>query len=136
MLGVKDVALDWFKSYLNGRSQKVKIGKVFSVAEFLLCCVPQGSVLGPLLFLIFILPLAILIRDRGMCVHGYADDTQTYIKISPKGSIATTVKLVEDCLMDVYKWFTQNMFKLNSDKTEVVVLGSKHTLSKISVHVL
>ena len=60
ILGIKDTALEWFASYLSGRSQKVKIGKEFSLAEFLTYCVPQGSVLGPLLFLVYILPLAVI----------------------------------------------------------------------------
>ena len=135
ILGIKDTALEWFASYLSGHSQKVKIGKEFSLAEFLTYRVPQGSVLGPLLFLVYILPLAVIFRKHGLCVHGFADDTQSYVRVSPKSpsSINETVARVELCLRDVYKWMSQNMLKLNSDKTEIIILGTNATRAKIDV---
>ena len=76
VLGVKGSALQWFKSYLLGRKQRIKITDDFSENLEILWSVPQGSVLGALLFLIYIIPLAQLIRSHGLNNHGYADDTQ------------------------------------------------------------
>ena len=81
LLGVDAVALEWFKSYLIGREQKVRIRKSWPLAKFLMYSVPQGSVLRPLLFLIYILPLHQLIISQGLNVHGYADDGQQYLNI-------------------------------------------------------
>ena len=76
VLGVKGSALQWFKSYLLGRKQRIKINDDFSENQEILWSVPQGSVLGALLFLIYIIPLAQIIRTYGLNNHGYADDTQ------------------------------------------------------------
>ena len=76
VLGVKGSALQWFKSYLLGRKQRIKINDDFSENQEILWSVPQGSVLGALLFLIYIIPLAQLIRTYSLNNHGYADDTQ------------------------------------------------------------
>ena len=82
LLGIEGMAHAWFASYLTGRMQRVRIGEAWSLAKFLLFCVPQGSVLGTLLFLIYILPLHRLILSHRLSVHGYADDTQVYLSIS------------------------------------------------------
>ena len=75
VLGVEGVALDWFTSYLTGRLQQVTIGDSWSLAKYLLYCVPQGSMPGPIVFLIYILPLYRLIQSDGLGAHGYADDS-------------------------------------------------------------
>ncbi len=78
-IGVKGTALQWFQSYLSDRKQAVKIGEAVSDSKPLTCGVPQGSVLGPILFTIYTLPLDDILRCHGMGYHMYADDTQLYL---------------------------------------------------------
>ena len=74
--GIRGVAINWFKSYLSGRSQSVLINGTQSKPRSLVCGVPQGSVLGPILFTIYMLPLGDIIKRHGMQFHMYADDCQ------------------------------------------------------------
>ena len=73
-LGIYGTALNWFKSYLSGRSQSVLINGTQSKPTSLVCGVPQGSVLGPIVFTIYMLPLGDIIKRHGMQFHMYADD--------------------------------------------------------------
>ena len=92
------MALAWFKSYLCGRHQKIKIDKSFSDSSSLEHGVPQGSVLGPLLSSLYTAPLSTILSSYGLSHHLYADDTQ----ISLTGDTATeSLKMLKSCITGV-----------------------------------
>ena len=135
-LGIDGIVLTWFKSYLSGRTQYVKILEASSIIMQLLCGVPQGSVLGPLLFLIYLLPLHHLIMSQGLEMHGYADDTQLYISFTrPKEAVYVQEQClkIEECLTKIHTWMSINRLKLNSNKTEVMLFGTRHSLRAVNV---
>ena len=123
--GVSGVVLDWFKSYLSDRVQCIKIGSILSEAKKLLYGVPQGSVLGPILFSLYTTPLSKVIRNHpGISFQFYADDTQLYVHLTHK-NVASALDKLSHCLEDVKRWLCTNKLKLNPDKTEFIVFGSK-----------
>ena len=123
-VGFTGTALSWMRSYLQGRTQAVHIEGSVSEQVPLGIGVPQGSVLGPLLFLIYVFPLKELISRHSISRHGFADDTQLYNLLPRTNALArdAVIRKMEKCVSDVRGWMCKNKLKLNDDKTECLVI--------------
>ena len=126
--GIKEKALKWFESYLSDRRQAVVVNANTSSWHSLPFGVPQGSVLGPILFTMYISPLGDLVRQHNVSYHMYADDTQLYLSFRSNDHESTEVakSSIEQCVLAIKKWMASNFLKLNDDKTELLVVYPKH----------
>ena len=105
--GVTGRALDWFSSYLTSRSERVAVNGTCSREHIITCGVPQGSVLGPILFLAYVSPLGDVIRKNGM---------------------EETINCV---ISDTRSWMAANFMMMNVDKTELAISGTRQQLNKL-----
>jgi retron-type reverse transcriptase len=126
MYGFDNATVAWFRSYLTGRTQVTRCGSVTSAESNVDAGVPQGSILGPLLFLI-------LVNDLPKCIKNtltrqFADDTQLLHSFDPKddASIEAARKQLNENLESVRKWCKANSLKLNAAKC--VVLAIAHSV--------
>ena len=122
--GVTGKVLKWIESYLNDRTAKVKIGPNQSAATTMKIGVPQGSILGPLLFILYTRDLEKIARMYNLQIHMYADDTQLSISFVPQ-DLHTAMGQVQKCVAHIRLWMAQNLLKLNPNKTEVMILRNK-----------
>ena len=137
--GISGTALEWFRSYLNRRSQRVMVQGSLSQSLNLDFGVPQGSCLGPLLFTIYASKLFDVIKVHLPTVHYYADDTQLYESFSPNKSTGQfeAVTDIQHCVDDISNWMTNDKLLLNDDKTEFLMIGTKQQLAKVNIdHIL
>jgi hypothetical protein len=132
--GINGKVLKWFKSYLTDRSQTVNINDEASLPTKLKYGVPQGSVLGPLLFTAYMAPLKEVIAKYGLKYHCYADDTQLYISFSPltDNDEEKAIDTLEQAIKAIKVFMVKNKLKLNDDKTEVIFLGTKYRLDQLN----
>ena len=126
-IGIDGDALDYLKSYLENRSYCVQIGGSYSATKPLTRGVPQGSVLGPILFCIYTIGLSHLLQRHGIEFKLFADDTQFYLSFS---GVQDTEKKLFEIMQDVKKWMDSKQLKLNEDKTECLVVGKKNDVRK------
>ena len=134
-LGVCGSALSWFKSYLEGRSQRICIKETLSRSFDLKWGVPQGSCLGPLLFTIYSSDLFSLLESHLPTAHAYADDTQLYLSFSPSDGTGEldAVTAIENCIRDIRQWMCVRKLMLTDDKTEFLLVGTRKQLTKVSI---
>ena len=119
-LGFGGTSLRWIRSYLSDRTQQVKMNGILSEKCVVKSGVPQGSILGPVLFIAFTTDFSHNFRDCK--ITAYADDTQLLVE---GRSIAEIKAKVERTLADAQSWFSKNSLKINPTKSEVMIFGKK-----------
>lgn len=124
--GITGKALGWIKSYLSDRSQRVVVNNIPSPDSEMKFGVPQGSVLGPLLFTLYMTPLADIVSQYGLYYHFYADDSQLYVSFNPRSDVTNVFRNIEHCISSVKSWMQTNLLKLNDSKTEYIYICSKY----------
>ena len=121
--GLDGTVVMWLASYLGDRTQYVRCSATTSSTSAMLCGVPQGSVLGPILFLLYTADLLQLIKHHQLHPHLYADDTQIYGYCRPS-SVDSLQEKMSVCVDDVQSWMRANRLQLNPNKTEVLWCSS------------
>src|SRR5271154_2835747 len=116
-------------AHILAHTQAVFLDGVSSDSVNLTCGLPQGSVLGPILFNIYTQPLGKIARKHGVNYQFYADDMQLY-SFSVKES-NTSVNYISNCIADIRYWMQSNLLMLNDSKMEIVLLGTRQQLSKL-----
>ena len=122
---ITDTALSWLKSFLSGRTQRVKIGDSLSSSLTILFGVPQGSILGPLLFNLYCSSLPEAFSHAGFSSMGYADDNLGLRVFPAFSKLSTLFSDVPSCLSAISEWTNTHFLKLNATKTHVMVFGTK-----------
>ena len=124
--GLEGKALDIIASYLKRRTQCVVIGEQSSSPSMLTSGVPHGSVLGPLLFSLYVQPIGDIIRANGLFYHQYADDLQLYCHFAlTKQAFAEAVHHIEKCVDELKDWMTANLLSMNDSKTQYLPIVPK-----------
>ena len=126
--GIEGNAIKWITSYLTGRSQFVSLKGAKSNSTILECCVPQGSLLGPGFYSDYTSPLGNLLRILMLLFHFYAPNNQN--------EQVQAAKTLESNIGQISKWMHDNKLKLNSDKTEFLVIGLKKQRNKVIINSL
>ena len=126
LYGITGNTLHWFTSYLDKRYQTCKVNNVRSARKLIECGVPQGSNLGPLLFLLYVndLPNCLDQAEPSM----FADDTNISTSAGSVEKLETQLNIELD---KIYRWLVANKLTLNVSKTEYMIIGSCHNLGKI-----
>ena len=117
-----DNSLSWFESYLSDRTQRVSMNNKCSSSEHIKYGVPQGSILGPLMFLIFINDLPLALKDIVTSIDLYADDTTIY---DIQSDMQKLQQNLQKSLSLLNKWCRENGMVINTDKTKVMLITSR-----------
>jgi hypothetical protein len=129
--GLDDDVLAWIRSLLSDRPQRVSFSGRLSSETVLYFGVPQGSVLGLLLFVLYMVVFDI-IASLGLTGHSYADDTQIYISAPVTGTPTSSARLAE-CVERLDHWMGRNGLKLNAEKTQLLWLGTRQQLARLTI---
>ena len=124
--GFTDNVLQWFSSYLADRMHYISLSNHCSAFALVHSRVPQGSVLKPMLFTMYIKPLSAIIDSNSIIHHSFADDLLLQMCV-PNDRISELLHSMPSWIGDVKAWETANKLKLNDNKTELMLVTSNRT---------
>ena len=132
-IGLRDVAHEWFRSYLLGRRQAVNIKGNISEFSNTSYGIPQGSVLAPILFNIYVRSFTHMLTEAGYSVHGYADDHQVGKIFSIEFQYNAISCSIPNCLELIAHWMKASFLKLNSSKSQVIIFAPKPLVGQLYI---
>src|SRR6218665_266380 len=130
---VLKIMSDILSSFLCERTQEVIFKNLESTVTEVTAGVPQGSGLGPLLFLLYTADISVIAMEYNLGVHCYADDGQLYVFDKADGA-DSLVSRVNACIAENDVWMSSNRLKLNSEKTQFIWLGGRQQLNKVNIN--
>ena len=135
--GVVGNAQNWIASFLLGRKQHVVIDRVQSEGRHSLTSgVPQGSCLGPVLFLLYVSGIFKIASKYLPFAHAFADDTQLYLSFKPTPSFSQSdaIRSMEECVAEAQNWLLGHKLLINDTKTDFLIIGSRQQLAKVTIN--
>ena len=137
--GFEDIVLAWIENYLSNREQRVIVHDGHSLhgtSQYIKLhqVLPQGSVLGPILFSLFISPIRDICHKHNILYYGYTDDMQNYLSFKPAipGDNHKCRRQLENCIAEIQIWMCTNFLKLNDEKTEYIIIGTYKNLQYVA----
>ena len=127
--GVDGIPLAWIKSYLDHRSFQVQVGTALSQSIEVPYAIPQGSLLGPVLFICYISTLSDIIQDTSISMLGYADDHAVYKSFSPANEVSALKELTK-LTMRIRDLMKSSFLKMNDSKTELVIFWNSKSMKQ------
>ena len=125
-IGIDGIALQWFRSFLTGRTQRVKINGKYSESKRIYYGVPQGSVLGPILFGINVRSQRLVFENNKFKTSSFADDANGRKQFALKFQFHALQHGTASVMKEIVKWSNLHYVKINPDKTEMILLRPKH----------
>ena len=137
-LGLNGAALSWCCSYLSVRTQRISVQGALSNVFYLRYSVPQGSCLGPLLFKMYSSKIFDIVGHHLPQINCYTDDSKLYLSFNPSYAFSQdeAIRSMETCISDVQQWMTSDKLMLHDDKTEFIVIASRHLFKKAAVNTI
>ena len=133
-IGLRGNVLKWFQSFLIGRSQRIRLGKSVSDEIIIKFGVPQGSVLGPVLFNLYIRSIYNCVKKLNFTIFGYADDHQILKSFKAASQCRILSEELSNCFIAIKKWMNQYYLQLNDQKTQIIVFGPPNVLRNININ--
>ena len=131
---VSGTALKWFSSFLKSRTMRVKVNGAYSEVFALEFGVPQGSVLGPILFNIYIRSIFKHLERIGFSIKGFADDNQIYVSFSPEFQLHYLCDKIKSVMELIEKLMNYYFLKLNQSKTQIIVFGPESVRKMVTIN--
>ena len=132
-IGIRGTVLAWFTSCLKDRTQRIRLGNNTSESITIKFGVPQGSVLGPVLFNLYIRSIYRLVQMLSFDIIGYADDHQILKSFITAKQVEVLSIQLKNCFYVIEQWMARYFLQLNSSKTQIIILGPTNVLKEVEI---